>query len=324
MQQQKQPTSSQSSQSLESSLNRDPFKSNKTYGTKFDQEKDNFGKGMTDDQMFNSSFDDPIWNINSLKESKEELLKKVRSDPMFFVIDKSILCKIINYNTKYFTNGFNIEIVLPEVEEDLKEFLKEKMFGDDYEIQQDSSNQNNGPENTRNFLENLEKENLFTQEEEEVQEEEPAQIPSLDNEEEIQDEEEEEEMDESVEETAISHVKVSSRKETFNPKKRQEKIEKLKKIEKQKKTTPKKKVNVHSNLEIPRAPMEALIREIATRYSNQVRFEARAIDAIHELGESFLLDLFEATNQVTSVAKKMTIEVDHMKTAIDLSRKNLI
>lgn len=294
--QKQQRKSTASSYEISPSLNRDVFAESEDCEAKYTNEKD-----------------DSHWNVIFLRRSKEELLDKIQQNQSYNLIDKSILCKIINYHTEHFKDAFDIDIVYPTIEDDLKSMLLKQIFKETDVIQ--GNDIIHDVEYTPIDFENLEKFDLFTQEEEEEEE----QI-SLDiQEDDTQEEEEEEEMIEAPK------ISISKRKQTFNPKNREEKIEKQKqKIEKQKKMKNKRESsNETSKLDIPKEAMNRLIREIADNFQD-VRFEANALLAIHECAEAFLVDLFDATNQVSSISKKITIEPEHLRLAINLSRKNLI
>ena len=62
-----------------------------------------------------------------------------------------------------------------------------------------------------------------------------------------------------------------------------------------------------TNLLLRRAPFSRLVRELAERQKEQLRFQASAISALQEATESYLVSLFEDTNELAIHAKRVTI-----------------
>ena len=69
-----------------------------------------------------------------------------------------------------------------------------------------------------------------------------------------------------------------------------------------------------TELVIPRMPFQRLVREIASAYGD-LRFQSAAIDALHEVSESFIVGLFEDTNLCAIHAKRVTITTRDMQLA---------
>src|SRR3989304_7724186 len=72
---------------------------------------------------------------------------------------------------------------------------------------------------------------------------------------------------------------------------------------------------------IQHAPFCRLIREIADDIISPdclLRFEKEALAALHESAEAYLINIFKVANSLTVLAKKQTIEVKHIKVAVDL------
>ncbi len=66
-----------------------------------------------------------------------------------------------------------------------------------------------------------------------------------------------------------------------------------------------------------RLPFQRLVREIAQKFSGDLRFQATAILALQEACESYLVGLFEDTNLITIHSKRVTI----FPKDIDLARR---
>jgi histone H3 len=62
-----------------------------------------------------------------------------------------------------------------------------------------------------------------------------------------------------------------------------------------------------TELLIRKQPFQRLVREIATDYKTDVRFQSSAIMALQESAEAFLVGLFEDTNLCANHAKRVTI-----------------
>ena len=71
-----------------------------------------------------------------------------------------------------------------------------------------------------------------------------------------------------------------------------------------------------SNL-LPRAPFYRLVRQIAETYDHSVRFHQKALEAIQESTEAYIVGLFEDANLCAVHAKRVTI----MKKDLALARR---
>eukprot|EP01071_Lankesteria_metandrocarpae_P013032 Lankesteria_metandrocarpae@DN6577_c0_g1_i1.p1 len=82
----------------------------------------------------------------------------------------------------------------------------------------------------------------------------------------------------------------------------------LREIRKYQKTT---------ELLIRKLPFQRLVREIATEYKSDLRFQSSAVLALQEASEAYLVGLFEDTNLCAIHAKRVTI----MPKDIQLARR---
>jgi len=76
-----------------------------------------------------------------------------------------------------------------------------------------------------------------------------------------------------------------------------------------------KKYQKSTNLLLRRAPFSRLVRELAQKQKEQLRFQASAISALQEATESYLISLFEDTNELAIHAKRVTIMSKDLKLA---------
>jgi histone H3 len=72
----------------------------------------------------------------------------------------------------------------------------------------------------------------------------------------------------------------------------------LREIRKYQKTT---------DLLIRKLPFQRLVREIATQFKSEIRFQSQAVLALQEAAEAYLVSLFEDTNLCAIHAKRVTI-----------------
>ena len=68
-----------------------------------------------------------------------------------------------------------------------------------------------------------------------------------------------------------------------------------------------KKYQKSTELLIRKLPFQKLIREIASSFKSDLRFQSSAILALQEASESYLVGLFEDTNLCAIHAKRVTI-----------------
>ena len=70
-----------------------------------------------------------------------------------------------------------------------------------------------------------------------------------------------------------------------------------------------------TELLIRKLPFQRLVREIATNFMADLRFQATAVQALQEASEAYLCDLFEDTNLCAIHAKRVTIMPKDMQLA---------
>lgn len=58
---------------------------------------------------------------------------------------------------------------------------------------------------------------------------------------------------------------------------------------------------------IRKLPFQRMVREIATEWKQEVRFQSQAVLALQEAAEAYLVSLFEDTNLCAIHAKRVTI-----------------
>ena len=74
-----------------------------------------------------------------------------------------------------------------------------------------------------------------------------------------------------------------------------------------------RKYQKSTELLIRKLPFQRLVREIATEYKSDLRFQSSAVLALQEASESYLVGLFEDTNLCAIHAKRVTIMPKHMQ-----------
>ena len=70
-----------------------------------------------------------------------------------------------------------------------------------------------------------------------------------------------------------------------------------------------------TELLIRKLPFQRLVREIASEFKNDLRFQSSAVLALQEATESFIVGLFEDTNLAAIHAKRVTIMPKDMQLA---------
>ena len=70
-----------------------------------------------------------------------------------------------------------------------------------------------------------------------------------------------------------------------------------------------------TDLIIRKLPFERLVREIASEFMRQPRFQPSAILALQEASEAYLVKLFEDTNLLAMHAKRITISIKDLRLA---------
>ena len=78
-----------------------------------------------------------------------------------------------------------------------------------------------------------------------------------------------------------------------------------------------RKFQKSTELLIRKLPFQRLVREIATDYKSDLRFQSQAVLALQEASEAYLVGLFEDTNLCAIHAKRVTI----MPKEIQLARR---
>ena len=73
-----------------------------------------------------------------------------------------------------------------------------------------------------------------------------------------------------------------------------------------------RKFQKSTDLLIRKLPFQKLVREIATQYKSNLRFQTQAILALQEAAESYIVKLFEDTNLCAIHAKRVTIMAKDM------------
>ncbi len=76
-----------------------------------------------------------------------------------------------------------------------------------------------------------------------------------------------------------------------------------------------RKFQKSTELLIRKLPFQRLVREIATEYKSDLRFQSQAVLALQEAAEAFLVGLFEDTNLCAIHAKRVTIMPKDMQLA---------
>jgi histone H3 len=66
---------------------------------------------------------------------------------------------------------------------------------------------------------------------------------------------------------------------------------------------------------IRKLPFQRVVREIASEYKNDLRFQSSAVLALQEAAEAYLVNLFEDTNLCAIHAKRVTIMPKDMQLA---------
>jgi histone H3 len=78
-----------------------------------------------------------------------------------------------------------------------------------------------------------------------------------------------------------------------------------------------RKFQKSTELLIRKLPFQRLVREIATEFKSDLRFQSQAVLALQEASEAYLVGLFEDTNLCAIHAKRVTI----MPKDIQLARR---
>ncbi len=76
-----------------------------------------------------------------------------------------------------------------------------------------------------------------------------------------------------------------------------------------------RKYQKSTELLIRKLPFQRLVREIASEYKNDLRFQSSAVLALQEAAESYMIGLFEDTNLCAIHGKRVTIMPKDMQLA---------
>lgn len=76
-----------------------------------------------------------------------------------------------------------------------------------------------------------------------------------------------------------------------------------------------RKYQKSTDLLIRKLPFQRLVREIASEYKNDLRFQSAGVMALQESAEAYLIGLFEDTNLCAIHAKRVTIMPKDMQLA---------
>ena len=76
-----------------------------------------------------------------------------------------------------------------------------------------------------------------------------------------------------------------------------------------------RKFQKSTELLIRKLPFQRLVREIASEFKNDLRFQSSAVLALQEAAESYMVGLFEDTNLCAIHAKRVTIMPKDMQLA---------
>ena len=76
-----------------------------------------------------------------------------------------------------------------------------------------------------------------------------------------------------------------------------------------------RKYQKSTDLLIRKLPFQRVVREIASEYKNDLRFQSSAVMALQEASEAYLIGLFEDTNLCAIHAKRVTIMPKDMQLA---------
>ncbi|KAK8797395.1 hypothetical protein WA158_004603 [Blastocystis sp. Blastoise] len=76
-----------------------------------------------------------------------------------------------------------------------------------------------------------------------------------------------------------------------------------------------RKYQKSTELLVRKLPFQRLVREIATEFKNDLRFQSTAVLALQEATEAYLVGLFEDTNLCAIHAKRVTIMPKDMQLA---------
>ena len=76
-----------------------------------------------------------------------------------------------------------------------------------------------------------------------------------------------------------------------------------------------RKFQKSTDLLIRKLPFQRLVKEIASKYKSEIRFQSQAVLALQEASEAYLVGLFEDTNLFAIHAKRVTIMPKDMQLA---------
>ena len=76
-----------------------------------------------------------------------------------------------------------------------------------------------------------------------------------------------------------------------------------------------KKLQNSTGLLLQKAPFNKIVREITTDIGPKIMYQKKAMEALQEAAESFLIERFKEANKLAIHAKRKTIAVDDMRMA---------
>ncbi|KIK07800.1 hypothetical protein K443DRAFT_151025 [Laccaria amethystina LaAM-08-1] len=77
-----------------------------------------------------------------------------------------------------------------------------------------------------------------------------------------------------------------------------------------------------TELLIRKLPFQRLVREIAATYRSELRFQGKAVLALQDASEAYLIALFEDVQAAATHAKRITVEVKDVALAMKLHKQN--
>jgi len=76
-----------------------------------------------------------------------------------------------------------------------------------------------------------------------------------------------------------------------------------------------KKLQNSTGLLLQKAPFNKIVREITAEFAPSMMYQKKAMEALQEAAESFMIERFKAANKHAIHAKRKTIAVDDMQMA---------
>ena len=79
-----------------------------------------------------------------------------------------------------------------------------------------------------------------------------------------------------------------------------------------------KKMQARTDLLIPLVSFCRVVRSIAEEYREGIRFTAKALEALHEGTEAYVVEIFTEANKLTVLEKMETIMMRHMRAVLEI------